>query len=59
MKFKHFTRPPNPQKLSVGLAFGAFGTFGAGVSIILETRNARLAVFARDCFLPGRRKGIS
>ena len=54
-----FTRLQIPQKLSVGLPFGTFGTFGADVSVILEIRNTHLAVFARECFLPGRRKGIS
>ena len=30
MKFKTLTRPQIPQKLSMGLPFGAFGTFGVG-----------------------------
>ena len=42
MKFKHLPRPQIPQKLDVGLPFGAFGTCGGGCVRILEIQNTLL-----------------
>jgi hypothetical protein len=44
MKFKHLPAPKSPKSSAWSYPFGAFGTFGGGVPVILEIQSLRRSV---------------